>query len=127
MSLIYAVTLRNNRLQQVINAIDGGAGPGKIQIGTANMALVLSTVILLKPCATILNGVLTFSGTPLADPAAAASGLAAAAQITDSTGTIWASGLTVGLAGSGSNVTISLINIAAGSIVTFLSGTITGN
>ena len=87
MSIVYAVTLRNNRLQQVINAIDGGAGNGRIQIGTAGMGLVLSTVTLLKPCATIAAGVLTFSGTPLS-AAAAQSGVAAAAQITDSTGTV---------------------------------------
>lgn|SRR5262245_3623103 len=127
MPIVYAVTLRNNRLQQVINAIDGGAGNGKIQLGTAGMGLVLSTVTLLKPCATIAAGVLTFSGTPLVDPGAAASGTAAAAQITDSTGTVWASGLTVGLSGSGANVIINSVNITAGGIITFQSGTITGN
>ena len=125
MSLTYSTTVRNNRLQQVINAIDAGAGGGKIQIGTANMALVLSTVTLVKPCATISSGVLTFSGTPISDPFAAASGFATAARITDSTGTVVASGLTVGLAGT--DIIISLQNITAGSIVTFVSGTITGN
>src|SRR5262250_1347629 len=113
MALVYPVTLRNNRLQQVINAIDGGAGNGRIQIGTAGMGLVLSTVVLLKPSATIAAGVLTFSGTPLVDPSAAASGIAAAGRITDSTGTVWASGLTVGLAGSGANIIINLLNITA--------------
>ncbi len=125
MSLTYSVTVRNNRLQQVINAIDAGVGNGKIQIGTTGMALVLSTVILAKPCATISNGVLTFSGTPISDPSAAQSGFAVAARITDSAGTVVASGLTVG--GAGNDIVISLQNITAGSIVTFVSGTITGN
>src|SRR5262245_20238136 len=125
MSIVYAVTLRNNRLQQVINAIDGGAGNGKIQIGTAGMGIVLSTVTLLKPVATIAAGVLTFSGTPLSDPGAAASGVAAEGRITDSTGTVWVSGLSVGT--SGTDIIISLVNITAGSIVTFQSGTIVGN
>ncbi len=125
MSLVYSVTVRNNRLQQVINAIDGGAGNGKIQIGTAGMGLVLSTVVLLKPCATIAAGVLTFSGTPLVDPSAAANGFATEGQITDSAGTVVASGLSVGVAGT--DIVITLQNITIGSIVTFVSGTITGN
>jgi len=125
MAIVYAVTLRNNRLQQVINAIDGGAGNGRIQIGTTAMGLVLSTITLLKPCATIAAGVLTFSGTPLS-AVAAATGIVAAGQITDSTGTVWVSGLTVGLAAP-SNIIINLLNITAGSIVTFQSGTIIGN
>ncbi len=125
MSLIYSLAVRTARLQQVINAIDAGAGSGKIQIGTAGMGLVLSTVVLLKPCATIAAGILTFSGTPLNDPSAAATGFATAAQITDSTGLVVASGLTVGLAGT--DIIITLQNITVGSIVTFVSGTITGN
>lgn len=127
MSIVYNVTVRNNRLQQVINAIDAGAGSGLLLIGTANMAVVLSTVTLQKPCATIAAGVLTFSGTPLNDPFAVGGGLAAAGRITDSAGTVVVSGLTVGLAGSGSDITISLQNITAGSIVVFQSGTIIGN
>lgn len=127
MALVYNVNVRNSRLQQVINAIDAGAGNGQILLYTAGLGVLLSTVILAKPCATILNGVLTFSGTPIIDPAAAASGLAAAAQITDSGGTVVASGLTVGAVGSGANIIITLQNIVVGSIVTFQSGTITGN
>ncbi len=125
MSLIYSLVVRNNRLQQVINAIDGGVGNGKIQLGTAGMALVLSTVVLLKPCATVAAGTLTFSGTPLSDPSAAATGFATEAQITDSAGTVVASGLTVGTVGT--DIIITLQNITTGSIVTFVSGTITGN
>src|SRR5215475_1183035 len=126
MPLVYAVTLRNNRLQQVINAIDGGAGNGRLQVGTTGMGLVLFTTILLKPCGTIAAGVLTFSGTPIAS-IASATGVAAAGRITDSTGTVWADGLTVGLAASGANIIINLLNITAGSMVTFTSGTIVGN
>lgn len=127
MAITYSIPVRNNRLQQVINAIDAGAGNGRIQIGTAGFGLVLSTVTLLKPSATISSGVLTFSGTPLVDAAAANTGFATLGRITDSAGTVVASGLTVGLAGSGSDITISLQNITVGSIVTFQSGSITGN
>lgn len=126
MSLTYATSVINNRLQQVINAIDGGAGSGRIQIGTTGMATVLATTTLLKPCATISSGVLTFSGTPLAS-IASNTGVASAARITDSTGSVVASGLTVGLSSQGLNVVINLINVTAGSIVTMTSGVITGN
>lgn len=127
MSLTYPSSIIGDRLQVVIDAIDSGAGNGQIQIGTAGMALVLSTVTLLKPCATISSGVLTFSGTPLTDPAAAAGGLAAAARITTSAGSVVASGLTVGLSSQSVDIVISLQNVTAGSIVTFVSGTITGH
>lgn len=123
----YSTAVKNNRLQQVVNAIDGGAGNGKIQIGTTSMALVLSTVTLLKPCGTISGGILTFSGTPITDPFATASGTAVAARVTDSTGTVVASGLTVGLTGSSADIIINLQNITAGSIVIFLGGTLIGN
>lgn len=127
MPLVYPLVIRNGRLQVVLSAIDAGAGPGLIQLGTAGMAVVLSTVVLLKPAGIIVGGVLTFSGTPLFDVGAAASGLATAARITDSAGTIVASGLTVGLAGSLANIIISAQNIVAGIPVEFVAGTITGN
>lgn len=127
MPLVYSLAVRNARLGVVLSAIDAGAGPGLIQLGTAGMAIVLSTVVLLKPAGTIAGGVLTFSGTPLFDVGAAASGLAVAARITDSAGTIVADGLTVGLPGSLANVIIQAQNIVAGIPVEFVSGTITGN
>src|SRR5215813_11318700 len=125
MAITYASSVLVNRMQQVVNAIDSGAGSGRIQLGTTGMGLVLSTVVLLKPCATIsTGGLMTFSGTPLVDPAAAASGVAAAGRIINSAGSVVASGLTVGLAGSGANIIIKLVNVTAGSIVTFQSGSI---
>jgi hypothetical protein len=126
MSVVYNVNVRNARLQQVVNAIDAGPGNGRLQIGTPNMAVVLSTVILNKPSGTIAGGILTFSNTPLVDPLAANTGLAASGQVTDSTGTVVISGLSVGTS-SAFDIQISLPNISAGSIVTFTSGTITGN
>lgn len=125
MTVVYNLTVRNNRLTQVVNAIDAGAGNGKLVIGTAGMGTILSTITLNKPCGVVAGGVLTFSGVPINDPSAAATGTAAAAIITDSTATTVISGLTVGLAGT--DIIISLATITAGSIVTFTSGTITGN
>lgn len=126
MAYVYNVNVRNSRLAVVRDAIDAGPGGGLIKIGTAGMATVLSTVILSDPCGTIAAGVLTFTA-PRVDISADASGFGVAAQITDSTGVVVISGLTVGLSGSGADVIISLQNIAVGSIVTFVSGAITGN
>lgn len=122
MSITYPSSIIDSRLQVVVSAI-GAAG--KIQIGTAGMATVLSTVTLPNPCGTVAGGVLTFS-TPQVDPFAAATGVAAAARITDSAGNIVISGLTVTSTSGGGDILITLINITAGSIVTFQSGTITG-
>lgn len=88
------------------------------------MAVTLATITLSKPCATIAAGVLTFSGTPL-NAIASNTGVVAAATITDSTGLVVASGFSVGLAGT--DIIVNLLNVSAGSIVTFISGAITGN
>lgn len=124
MSVVYNVTVRNNRLQQVINAIDGGAGNGNLNIQTSGSATIVS-ITLQKPSATISNGVLTFSGTPIVNPGAPVSGIAAIATVTDSNNNVIISGLTVGTAGT--DIVISQTNIAAGDIISFTSGTITGN
>ncbi len=124
MAIVYSVAVRNSRLQTVINAIDAGAGSGLIKLGTAGMAVTLATITLNKPCATISAGVLTFSGTPL-NTLGAALGVAAAATITDSAGLVVASGFSVGT--SGTDIIVNLLNVSPGSIVTFISGAITGN
>jgi hypothetical protein len=123
MSVTYPSTIIDGRLQVVITAI-GAAG--KVQLGTAGMALVVSTVILPNPPATVSSGVLTFSGTPLVDPAAAFSGFVTAARITNSAGSPVITGLTVTSTSGGGDILINLQNVTAGSIVTFVSGTITG-
>lgn len=126
MAVIYSTPLTNTRLTDVITYIDSGAGNGTMEVGTTGMASVLSTIILAKPCGTVAARVLTFSGMPRVDVAAAVVGVAAAAQIKDSTGTVIVSGLTVGLAGSGSDAIINDVNIHIGDIVTLTSATITG-
>jgi hypothetical protein len=53
-------------------------------------------------------------------------GVAASATLTDSAGTIVASGLTIGLTGSGANIIASAVTMTAGDTVSLLSGTIIG-
>ena len=125
MSVDYNAAVITDRLQVVIDAIDAGAGSGILNIGTTAMGVVLSTIILNKPCATIVGNVIVFSGLPLVDGSAAATGVAAAGEITDSTGTIVISGLTVGTVGT--DIIISDAAIDSGALVTFQVGTITGS
>lgn len=120
MPVNYSVAVRNARLQAVVNAI--GAG-GHLQVLSAT-STVLSNIPLASPCGTIAGGALTFI-TPQVDFGAPAGGNASTGRLVDSANTVIADGLTVGLAGT--DLIISQIHINAGDIVTFVSGTITGN
>ena len=126
MAVTYSATVTNQRLTVVVNAVDAGAGSGVLLIGTSGMAATLATIILDKPCGTVASRVLTFSGMPRTDVSADASGTAAEARIEDSAGTVVISGLTVGLAASGSDIIISSTTVALGDILALTSATITG-
>lgn len=120
MAIVYTTALKNARLDQVTAAI----GPsGFIQIGTANMAVVLATVPLAISAAPAANnGVLTFS-MPQSDTNAAATGTAAAARIVTASLVPVATGLTVGV-GSG-DVQLDSTSISIGQTLTLNSATIT--
>lgn len=123
MSVNYSTTVKNNRLNAVRDAIDGGAGPGYIEIGTAGMALVLATILLNDPCApNAAGGVLTFT-MPQSDASADNSGTAAEARIRDSNATDIVTGLTVGT--SGTDIVLDNTSINATQQVTINSATIT--
>ena len=100
----------------VITRLDAQAGNAILKIGTSGMASTLASITLAKPCATVSGGVLTFSGLPKSATATGA-GTAAAAQLTDSAGTVWVDGLTVGT--SGTNVIIDNTSISVGQTVNF--------
>ena len=128
MSVNYNTTTINTRLQAVVTAIDGGGSNGVLRIldGSNN---ILSSPALSRPCGFVTGGVLTFNSLPLVDPAASASGPAAAARIEDSAGNVIVSGLTVGLVG----VDILISNglgttlISSGQTVAVTAATITGH
>ena len=121
MSVNYPISVLNNRLQQVVNAIDAGASNGflkLIQLGGA----VAASFQLSRPCGTITGGVLTFSGLSLIDPAAAG-GSVSGGLVTDGDGNTVISGLTI-------NADIFLVpttTIAAGQTVAITAATITGH
>lgn len=122
MSVTYTTAVKTARMTAVRDQIDGGSGAGKLKIRDSGN-VVLATITLSDPCGTISNGVLTFSGTPLSDSSADASGTAANAIITDSADTTVISGLTVGT--SGTDVILDSVSITAGQTVTISAAAIT--
>jgi hypothetical protein len=123
MAVIYNTTLKNTRMTDVVTAI-GTAG--FLNIYTTGLGILLSTIPLANPAGTVTGGVLTFSGTPLTQASATASGTAAAATVTTATGgtgTVIISGLTV--SSSSGDIVLSSTNIVAGQPVTITSASIT--
>lgn len=122
MSVTYAAGVKTTRMQAVRDAIDAGAN-GKLEIGTAGMALVLATITLADPASSVAGSILTLLGVPLSDVAADATGTAAAARIRTSADADVVTGLTVGL--SGTDIILDSVDITAGQTVTITAGTIT--
>jgi hypothetical protein len=116
MAVTYATNLKADRMTAIITRLDAQSGNAILKIGTSGMATTLVSITLAKPSATVSGGVLTFSGLPKSATATGA-GTAAAAQLTDSAGTVWIDGLTVGTGGT--NVVIDNTNIAVGQTVNF--------
>ena len=129
MTVVYSITAINERLEGVIDAIDGGGSNGSMELLSGTT--VVSTISLNRPCGTVNGGVLTFSGT-LLDPSAANTGLIDSAMVKNSAGTVMISGLTVGIplttgvdiiVSNGLNSTL----ITAGQVVAVLAAQITGS
>jgi hypothetical protein len=123
MSIVYSTTLKNTRMTDVVTALGATAF---LNIYTAGLALLLATIPLANPAGTVTGGVLTFSGTPLTEASANASGTAAAATVTTATGgtgTTVISGLTV--SSTTGDIVLSSTNIVAGQPVTVTSASIT--
>lgn len=125
MAIVYTNTIKDGRLQDIIDAIDAGSGAGKLVIGTSALSGatgVLVEIDLAGPSATKTGGVLTFSGLPKTGTAAA-TGTAAKAELRDSDDNTVASGLTVGT--SGADIVINSVSIVSGQSVQIDTGTIT--
>lgn len=123
MSVTYNTTLRNTRMTDVVTAI---GATGFLNIYTAGLVTLLASIALANPAGTVTSGVLTFSGTPLTEASANASGTAAAANVTtaaNGTGTIIISGLTVST--TSGDIILSSTNVVSGQPVTVTSASIT--
>jgi len=123
MSVIYTTAVKAARMTAVRDEIDGGAGAGYIEIGTAGMASVLATFTLEAVCGTVSGAVLTMSGFPKSDTDADNTGTAAEARVRNGSATDIITGLTVGT--SGADINLDSLSITAGQTVTLNSAAIT--
>lgn len=124
MSVNYNTPTISNRLQQVINGMDGGGAAGALKLLNSG-GTVLSTLPLARPSGTVSGNTLQFSGLSLIDPAIAIGGTAVAARIEDSTGIAVISGLTVGTGGT--DIVLSPTNVlVAGQTLAIQAATIIG-
>lgn len=122
MAINYVVAVKNTRMTAVRDAVDAGAGAGKLDIYSAAYALLLVSIALADPSGSVTNGILTLSGLPKSGTGVGA-GNAAIAKLVDSNNTVVADGLTVGT--SGTDIVIDNVNVAVGQTVNLNSGTIT--
>lgn len=133
MSVIYSSTLKNARMQLVLDLIGsktaaastGVFAAGSIVIGTSTLSGatgILATGVLSATPFSISGSQITMLGVPIT-MTATASGTAALAEIRDAGGNTQVSGLTV--ATTGGDIIIANTNIQAGQTVAVNSGTIT--
>jgi len=122
MSVSYAQALKDQRMTDVVNAIDAQSANGFLEIGTAGMAAVLVQISFQKPSFAEANSTITMAGAPKSG-VASATGAAANARIKDGSGNVQVSGLTVGT--SGSDIILNSTSITSGQTVTLTSATIT--
>lgn len=133
MSVVYAATLKTNRMQltadliasKVAAASTGSATAGQLVIGDGTLSGgtgVLATIALPTTAFTVSGAVATLQGTPLS-VAASASGTAAKAELRNNAGTTVVSGLTVGT--SATDIILGTTTITSGGTVTITAGTIT--
>ena len=129
MALAFSETVRNNRLQQIADAINGGAGAGKLRIydgarpaSGGTPTTLLAELILTDPCeASVAAGVLTFDGIN-SDTSADAGGTATWFRLVDSNNAFVVDG-DVGT--SGSDLNLNSVAISAGQTISVTSFTIT--
>ncbi len=133
MSVVYAATLKTNRMQvmadivasKVAAASTGSALAGQLVIGTSALSGgtgVLATIALPATAFTVSGAVATLQGVPLS-VAASATGTANLAELRNNAGTTVVSGLSVGT--SGTDIIIGTTTITSGGTVTCTAGTLT--
>jgi hypothetical protein len=121
MPIVYSNTVKNARLQEVIDAIGSG---GFLVIGTSALSGatgVLASVPLANPAFTLGTATMTLTSVPRTVNASG-TGTAAKAELRTAGGVVVASGLTVGT--SGTDIIINALAISTGQTVQVTAGTI---
>jgi len=135
MAVIYSTAAKTGRMQAVADLIagktiasSGTTTQGRLIIGTSALsgqaepnAAILASIPLSATPGTVTNAVLTLT-TPVS-AGAANGGVAAKAEIRNSSGTVLISGLTVGT--SSADIIVANTTITAGQTVQVTSGSIT--
>jgi len=116
----YNNTVKTSRMTDVKNAIDAGAGAGKLKIYSAAYAALLAVFNCSDPCGAVAGdpAALTFSGLPKTTVGLAA-GIAAVARFTDSDDVMVREGMSVGTAAS--DIIIDNTNIALDQTVNWVA------
>ena len=133
MSLSFSTALRNARANSIINAMDTGDNHATMQFYTGAKPAIsgseittqtkLGTVTFSKPCATALNGQVTFL--PIADDVVAdATGLLGWGRVLNGAGE-FVMDLDCGVDGTSAVVIFNNLNVFAGGIISVSSGTLT--
>ena len=122
---------RNAALDAVVDLIDGGAGPGTMQIRTGTPPgitnAVTGTLLATVTCADPAFGSSSAGAAALGDPAGvtvAATGTAGYVRILDSTGAAVLEG-TVTATGGGGDLTLATTSLVSGATVDITGGTLT--
>lgn len=118
---MYAPALKSARMQAVITAIDANIEPAYMELGTANMAVIMVTITLESPSFIEANGVITMNGMPKWGTASVP-GTVVEARIRDGGGNIIVSGLTVGL--SDADIILDFVDLDVGKTVTLSQASI---
>lgn len=120
----YSAAVKTARMTVVRDAIDAGAGPGILEIGTTGFATILATITLQDPSFTVDGDHLHMNGTP-SDIDADNTGVAAIARFKDSNGNVIINNVTVGIAGDNAEMTLNSKNVQQHVIFGITSCTIT--
>lgn len=132
MTMKFSAALRNNRAQQIIDAIDADINPGTIKFYTGpqpvtgaaiTTEILLGTLTFSAISATATDGVITFDEIT-EDSEADATGTAAWARIEDGSGA-FVMDVSVGATGSGETVEMNTTGIVEGGPIRITSFVIT--
>ena len=123
-------SLRNARGQKIIDALDAGAGAGKINFYSGTrpatgglVTTLLATCVLSDPSATVTNGIITFS--PISDDVSAdADGIITWARFVDSND-LFVMDVSCGIAGSGADIIFNTTQTKVGGAVQIISAVLT--
>lgn len=123
----FATTLGNALLDALDDAVNAGAGAGKIQFAAAadtSFSTILAEITCQDPAFGAASaGSIALAGTPLSDPSANNSGTIGLYRFVDSTGAAKWRG-TVSLSGDGGDMILSSLSVTAGQVFTLNYATI---